>query len=103
MEGILWKWTNYWNGIYSIYIAVCNYFFLNSTFFFFHLKTGWQTRWFILENGILSYYKSQEEVNQGCKGSVKVSVCQINGKFGGKSDVNTLHIEPRNLMLNLAV
>ncbi|XP_050345213.1 pleckstrin homology domain-containing family A member 3-like [Nymphalis io] len=52
MEGILWKWTNYWNG--------------------------WQTRWFVLENGILSYYKSQEEVNQGCKGSVKVSVCQIN-------------------------
>ncbi|KAL0841932.1 hypothetical protein ABMA28_014162 [Loxostege sticticalis] len=52
MEGILWKWTNYWNG--------------------------WQTRWFILENGIISYYKSQEEVNQGCKGSVKVSVCQIN-------------------------
>ncbi|XP_059054187.1 pleckstrin homology domain-containing family A member 3-like [Achroia grisella] len=52
MEGILWKWTNYWNG--------------------------WQTRWFILENGILSYYKSQEEANQGCKGSVKVSVCQIN-------------------------
>ncbi|OWR45214.1 putative pleckstrin proteiny domain-containing family A [Danaus plexippus plexippus] len=52
MEGVLWKWTNYWNG--------------------------WQTRWFVLENGILSYYKSQEEVIQGCKGSVKVSVCQIN-------------------------
>ncbi|KAF9802312.1 hypothetical protein SFRURICE_008994 [Spodoptera frugiperda] len=52
MEGILWKWTNYWNG--------------------------WQTRWFVLENGIISYYKSQEEVSQGCKGSVKVSVCQIN-------------------------
>ncbi|XP_021189578.3 pleckstrin homology domain-containing family A member 3 [Helicoverpa armigera] len=52
MEGILWKWTNYWNG--------------------------WQTRWFVLENGIISYYKSQEEVCQGCKGSVKVSVCQIN-------------------------
>ncbi|CAH2074241.1 unnamed protein product, partial [Iphiclides podalirius] len=52
MEGVLWKWTNYWNG--------------------------WQTRWFVLENGILSYYKSQEEVIQGCKGSVKVTVCQIN-------------------------
>ncbi|XP_075969397.1 pleckstrin homology domain-containing family A member 3-like [Anticarsia gemmatalis] len=52
MEGVLWKWTNYWNG--------------------------WQTRWFILENGVISYYKSQEEVSQGCKGSVKVSVCQIN-------------------------
>lgn len=40
---------------------------------------GWQTRWFVLENGILSYYKSQDEVNQGCKGSLKVQACQING------------------------
>ncbi|XP_046680649.1 pleckstrin homology domain-containing family A member 3-like [Homalodisca vitripennis] len=54
MEGVLWKWTNYWNG--------------------------WQTRWFILENGILSYYMSQEEVNQGCKGSMKVSALEIMGK-----------------------
>ncbi|XP_066154103.1 pleckstrin homology domain-containing family A member 3-like isoform X1 [Euwallacea fornicatus] len=52
MEGVLWKWTNYWNG--------------------------WQTRWFILENGVLSYYKSQEEVGQGCKGSMKVQACEIN-------------------------
>jgi len=51
MEGVLWKWTNYWNG--------------------------WQPRWFVLDNGVLSYYKSQEEVNQGCKGSVKVSACEI--------------------------
>ncbi|XP_060527737.1 pleckstrin homology domain-containing family A member 3-like [Cylas formicarius] len=52
MEGVLWKWTNYWNG--------------------------WQTRWFILENGVLSYYKSQDEVNQGCKGSMRVQTCEIN-------------------------
>ncbi|KAJ8974956.1 hypothetical protein NQ317_016478 [Molorchus minor] len=52
MEGVLWKWTNYWNG--------------------------WQTRWFVLENGVLSYYKSQDEVNQGCKGSLKVQACEIN-------------------------
>ncbi|KAJ8912106.1 hypothetical protein NQ315_005442 [Exocentrus adspersus] len=52
MEGILWKWTNYWNG--------------------------WQTRWFVLENGVLSYYKSQDEVKQGCKGSIKVQACEIN-------------------------
>lgn len=51
MEGVLWKWTNYWNG--------------------------WQTRWFILDNGVLAYYKSQEEVNQGCKGSMKVTACEI--------------------------
>jgi hypothetical protein len=55
MEGVLWKWTNYWNG--------------------------WQTRWFILENGVLTYYKSQEEVNQGCKGSMKVQACEINGNI----------------------
>jgi len=52
MEGILWKWTNYWNG--------------------------WQTRWFMLENGVLSYYKSKEEVKQGCKGSIKIQACEIN-------------------------
>lgn len=51
MEGVLWKWTNYWNG--------------------------WQTRWFILENGILTYYRSHEEVNKGCKGSIKVQACEI--------------------------
>lgn len=44
------------------------------------LFTGWQTRWFILENGVLSYYMSQEEVNQGCKGSMKVSALEIIGK-----------------------
>ncbi|XP_075220939.1 pleckstrin homology domain-containing family A member 3-like isoform X2 [Lycorma delicatula] len=51
MEGVLWKWTNYWSG--------------------------WQTRWFILEDGVLSYYMSQEEVGQGCKGSMKVSALEI--------------------------
>uniref|UniRef100_A0A224XXZ3 Putative oxysterol binding protein n=2 Tax=Panstrongylus TaxID=65342 RepID=A0A224XXZ3_9HEMI len=51
MEGVLLKWTNYWNG--------------------------WQTRWFVLQDGILSYYRSAEEVNQGCKGSMKVSAIEI--------------------------
>lgn len=40
---------------------------------------GWQTRWFVLEDGVLAYYKSQEEVKQGCKGSIKVLACEING------------------------
>ncbi|KAH9489563.1 Pleckstrin y domain-containing A member 8, partial [Bulinus truncatus] len=37
----------------------------------------WQPRWFILDNGVLSYYKSQEDVNNGCKGSIKMAVCDI--------------------------
>lgn len=44
---------------------------------------GWQTRWFVLEDDILSYYMSQEEVNQGCKGSIKVSALEIMGKSMG--------------------
>jgi pleckstrin family protein A (phosphoinositide binding specific) protein 8 len=43
--------------------------------------SGWQTRWFILDNGVLAYYKSQEEVNQGCKGSMKVTACEIIGSY----------------------
>nr|XP_022319259.1 pleckstrin homology domain-containing family A member 3-like isoform X2 [Crassostrea virginica] len=52
MEGVLLKWTNY--------------------------LTGWQPRWFVLDNGNLSYYKSEEEVNLGCKGSIRMAVCDIN-------------------------
>lgn len=42
---------------------------------------GWQTRWFVLENGVLTYYKSREEVNKGCKGSIKVQACEIIGNI----------------------
>ncbi|CAI2733215.1 unnamed protein product [Schistosoma spindalis] len=51
MEGILLKWTNY--------------------------VSGWQQRYFILDDGVLSYYRSKEEMNSGCKGSVKLSVCDV--------------------------
>uniref|UniRef100_A0A1A8I0J0 Pleckstrin homology domain-containing family A member 8 n=1 Tax=Nothobranchius kuhntae TaxID=321403 RepID=A0A1A8I0J0_NOTKU len=51
MEGVLYKWTNY--------------------------ISGWQPRWFVLDGGILSYYDSQEDAWKGCKGSIKVSVCEI--------------------------
>ena len=42
---------------------------------------GWQSRWFLLENDILSYYKSQDDMKNGCKGSVRMSVCDVNGKI----------------------
>ncbi|KAA8578847.1 hypothetical protein FQN60_000056, partial [Etheostoma spectabile] len=51
MEGILYKWTNY--------------------------MTGWQPRWFVLENGVLSYYDCEDDVGKGSKGSIKMSVCDI--------------------------
>ncbi|MEQ2290369.1 Pleckstrin y domain-containing A member 8 [Ameca splendens] len=51
MEGVLYKWTNY--------------------------ISGWQPRWFVLHGGTLSYYDSQEDAWKGCKGSIKISVCEI--------------------------
>lgn len=39
--------------------------------------SGWQPRWFVLDNGVLSYYKSQEDVFNGCKGSLQMAVCDI--------------------------
>ncbi|KAF5901120.1 pleckstrin homology domain-containing family A member 8, partial [Clarias magur] len=51
MEGVLHKWTNY--------------------------ISGWQPRWFVLAGGTLSYYDSQEDAWKGCKGSIKISVCEI--------------------------
>ncbi|CAL8068043.1 unnamed protein product [Calicophoron daubneyi] len=51
MEGVLLKWTNY--------------------------VSGWQQRYFTLKDGVLSYYRSKEEINSGCKGSVKLSVCDV--------------------------
>jgi len=41
---------------------------------------GWQPRWFVLKGGTLSYYDSQEDAWKGCKGSIKISVCEIQGK-----------------------
>jgi pleckstrin family protein A (phosphoinositide binding specific) protein 8 len=87
MEGVLFKWTNYWSGK----LCVCVNFakrvknimvqFLKVMCLFI---LGWQTRWFILDNGVLAYYKSQEEVNQGCKGSMKVTACEIIGNYNFK-------------------
>ena len=42
-----------------------------------HAYAGWQPRWFVLNDGVLSYYKSLEEVGQGCKGSINVASCEI--------------------------
>lgn len=39
--------------------------------------TGWQPRWFVLDDGIISYYDSQDDVCKGSKGSIKMSVCEI--------------------------
>ncbi|CAG5085484.1 Oidioi.mRNA.OKI2018_I69.PAR.g10906.t1.cds [Oikopleura dioica] len=49
--GILEKWTNYW--------------------------LGWQPRYFSLENGILSYYQSEDEVVNGAKSAIRISGADV--------------------------
>ncbi|XP_058877146.1 pleckstrin homology domain-containing family A member 8-like [Acipenser ruthenus] len=44
---------------------------------FLFVVSGWQPRWFVLVGGTLSYYDSQEDAWKGCKGSIKMSVCEI--------------------------
>lgn len=46
----------------------------------FLLFSGWQPRWFLLCGGILSYYDSPEDAWKGCKGSIQMAVCEIQGK-----------------------
>ncbi|XP_008323748.1 collagen type IV alpha-3-binding protein-like isoform X4 [Cynoglossus semilaevis] len=50
-SGILSKWTNYIHG--------------------------WQDRWVVLKNNTLSYYKSQDETEYGCRGSLCLSKAVI--------------------------
>ena len=37
----------------------------------------------MLDAGILAYYLAPSEVNQGCRGSLKVTSCDIHGEGGG--------------------
>ncbi|XP_028458158.1 collagen type IV alpha-3-binding protein isoform X4 [Perca flavescens] len=51
LSGVLSKWTNYIHG--------------------------WQDRWVVLKNNTLSYYKSQDETEYGCRGSLWLSKAVI--------------------------
>lgn len=46
LRGSLQKWTNYLHG--------------------------WQERYFVLEDGVLSYYKSEVDTQYGCRGSISL-------------------------------
>ena len=64
MEGYLNKWTNY--------------------------ATGYKRRWFVLENGILSYYKTPTDYPVSCRGSINMKVARI---IADMSDRNRFEVE----------
>lgn len=52
---------------------------------------GWQDRWVVLKNNTLSYYKSQDEREYGCRGSLCLSkaVITVSGSHGMRKELNT--------------
>ncbi|KXJ93907.1 Oxysterol-binding protein-domain-containing protein [Microdochium bolleyi] len=52
MKGYLKKWTNY--------------------------RKGYQLRWFVLENGVLSYYKHQDDAENACRGAISMRIATLN-------------------------
>ncbi|EPS41310.1 hypothetical protein H072_4833 [Dactylellina haptotyla CBS 200.50] len=51
MKGHLKKWTNY--------------------------TGGYKLRWFVLENGVLSYYKHQDDMESACRGAINMKIATL--------------------------
>ncbi|EPX73989.1 sterol binding ankyrin repeat protein [Schizosaccharomyces octosporus yFS286] len=51
ISGYLKKWTNY--------------------------KSGYKLRWFSLHDGVLSYYKNQDDASSACRGSINLSLARL--------------------------
>ena len=51
MKGYLKKWTNY--------------------------RKGYQLRWFVLEDGVLSYYKHQDDAGSACRGAINMRIAAL--------------------------
>lgn len=77
-------------------------------------KSGYKARWFVLENGVLSYYRNQGESENACRGSINMKVAKIVYHNGDKSkfevlgpDKNGFHVkaahptEAKNWIWNL--
>jgi ankyrin repeat protein len=52
MKGYLKKWTNY--------------------------RKGYQLRWFVLEDGVMSYYKHQDDSGSACRGAINMRIAKLN-------------------------
>ncbi|KAK3074218.1 hypothetical protein LTR53_003505 [Teratosphaeriaceae sp. CCFEE 6253] len=77
MKGYLKKWTNY--------------------------TSGYKLRWFVLEDGVLSYYKHQDDAGSACRGAINMKIAKllmdpkdklqfaIHGKSSVKYDLKANH------------
>ncbi|XP_015786978.1 oxysterol-binding protein 1 [Tetranychus urticae] len=74
MKGTLQKWANY--------------------------MRGYQKRWFVLSKGLLSYYSSEADVSQNCRGSIKLASAiiykQDNIRFVVQNGDQVFHLKAKN-------
>lgn len=61
MKGYLKKWTNY--------------------------TTGYKLRWFVLEDGVLSYYKHQDDTGSACRGAMNMRIAKLTMDSEDKSKI----------------
>ncbi|TWU75151.1 hypothetical protein ED733_003524 [Metarhizium rileyi] len=59
MKGYLKKWTNY--------------------------RKGYQLRWFVLEDGVLSYYKHQDDAGSACRGAINMKIAKLHMSVDDKT------------------
>ncbi|KAE9973276.1 hypothetical protein BLS_003660 [Venturia inaequalis] len=62
MKGYLKKWTNY--------------------------TGGWKLRWFVLEDGVLSYYKNQDDAGSACRGAINMRIAKLQMDPNDKSKID---------------
>jgi len=62
LQGTLSKWTNYIHG--------------------------WQTRFIVLKDGTLSYYKSEQDSGYGCRGSISLYKANIKVRASCETDMS---------------
>ena len=107
-RGWLFKWTNYIKGIW--FETITRY--INSKMRISCLRSssrlsmsrcllpgpfktdlkGYQRRWFVLANGYLSYYRSQQEMSHTCRGKNPSSESQSTKKSSKKSLTSPIYI-----------
>ena len=59
-KGWLYKWTNYIKVLFKTVLHTeC-------------VAQGYQKRWFVLQNGLLSYYRNQAEMAHTCRGTISL-------------------------------
>ncbi|GMM37966.1 oxysterol-binding protein related protein [Saccharomycopsis crataegensis] len=67
-----------------------------------NFASGYKLRWFILDSqGILSYYKNQDDINSNCRGSINLKNCRLHLDSSEKLKFEILGVHNANIKWHL--